>query len=70
MAGFIDVTDRKSLNSLLEALQPETPALWGKMNAQNMIEHWLKQLNTQMENELPISDFLQQCGQAKEGSCA
>jgi hypothetical protein len=39
MAGFIDVTDRKSLNSLLGALQPETPALWGKMSAQNMIEH-------------------------------
>ena len=39
MLGFIDITDRKNLNSLLSTLQPETPALWGRMNAQNMIEH-------------------------------
>src|SRR5262245_15358476 len=39
MPGFIDITDKKKLNSLLNALHPETPALWGKMNAQNMIEH-------------------------------
>ena len=39
MPGFIDITDRKNLNSLLNTLQPGTPALWGKMNAQNMIEH-------------------------------
>ncbi len=39
MPGFIDITDRKNLTSLLSILQPETPALWGRMNAQNMIEH-------------------------------
>jgi len=39
MPSFIDITDRKNLTSLLSALQPETPALWGRMNAQNMIEH-------------------------------
>jgi hypothetical protein len=39
MPGFIDITGRKNLNLLLSALQPETPALWGRMNAQNMIEH-------------------------------
>ena len=39
MPGFIDITDRKNLNLLLSAIQPETPALWGRMNAQNMIEH-------------------------------
>ncbi len=39
MPGFIDITDRKNLNSLLSTLQPETPVLWGRMNAQNMIEH-------------------------------
>jgi len=39
MPGFIDITDRINLNSLLSTLQPETPALWGRMNAQNMIEH-------------------------------
>jgi len=39
MPGFIDITDRRKLNSLLGSLQPQTPALWGRMNAQNMIEH-------------------------------
>ena len=42
MPGFIDITDRKKLNSLLSTLHPETPALWGRMNAQNMIEHLIE----------------------------
>lgn len=42
MPGFIDITDRKKINSLLNILQPETPALWGSMNAQNMIEHLIE----------------------------
>lgn len=39
MSGFIDITDRKNLNSVLSALQPNSMAIWGRMNAQNMIEH-------------------------------
>src|SRR5215831_5448463 len=39
MPGFIDITDRKKLNSILKDLQPQTPPLWGRMTAQNMIEH-------------------------------
>src|SRR5689334_1766511 len=39
MTDFIDITDRKNLNSILGALRPETPASWGRMNAQNMVEH-------------------------------
>ena len=39
MPRFIDITDRKNLNSLLKALRPETPALWGRMDVQNMVEH-------------------------------
>jgi uncharacterized protein DUF1569 len=35
----IDVTNRKELNSLLSQLTPETPALWGNLKAQSMIEH-------------------------------
>ncbi|HEV8504998.1 MAG TPA: hypothetical protein VGQ53_06350 [Chitinophagaceae bacterium] len=42
MPVFIDITDRKNLNSLLNILQSETPALWGRMNAQNMIEHLIE----------------------------
>jgi len=39
MPGFIDITDRKRLKLLLSTLHSGTLALWGKMNAQNMIEH-------------------------------
>jgi Protein of unknown function (DUF1569) len=39
MPAFIDITERRNLNLLLSILQPQTPALWGRMNAQNMIEH-------------------------------
>ena len=39
MPHFINITDRKNLNSLLKALRPETPALWGRMDVQNMVEH-------------------------------
>jgi uncharacterized protein DUF1569 len=35
----IDITNRKELDSLLNRLTPETPALWGNLKAQNMIEH-------------------------------
>ena len=35
----IDITNRKELNSLLDQLTPETPALWGNLKAQSMIEH-------------------------------
>jgi uncharacterized protein DUF1569 len=36
---IIDITNRKELNSLLTQLTPETPALWGNLTAQSMIEH-------------------------------
>ena len=39
---YIDIRDRKQLNELLSALQPGTPALWGKLQAQNMIEHLIE----------------------------
>ena len=35
----IDITNRKELNSSLNQLTPETPALWGNLKAQSMIEH-------------------------------
>ena len=44
MSAFIDITDRKNLSLLLNRLQPGTPALWGRMNAQNMIEHLVEAL--------------------------
>ncbi|MBS1600943.1 MAG: hypothetical protein JST75_22210 [Bacteroidetes bacterium] len=42
--GVVDITDRKKLNELLSALHPDTPAIWGEMNAQQMIEHLIRQV--------------------------
>ena len=39
---YMDIRDRKQLNELLSALQPGTRALWGKLQAQNMIEHLIE----------------------------
>ena len=55
MPGFVAITDRKNLNSLLAALQPGTPALWGRMNAQNMIEHLVEAV--QYTNGKRIADL-------------
>jgi hypothetical protein len=33
------ITNEEELQSILSKLTQDTPALWGKMNAQNMIEH-------------------------------
>jgi Protein of unknown function (DUF1569) len=38
-ANKIDITSRAQLNTLLNRLTPETPALWGNLGAQSMIEH-------------------------------
>jgi oxepin-CoA hydrolase/3-oxo-5,6-dehydrosuberyl-CoA semialdehyde dehydrogenase len=35
----VDITNRKELNALLNQLTPDTPALWGNLKAQSMIEH-------------------------------
>jgi hypothetical protein len=35
----IDITDRQGLNKLLTPLHSETPAKWGRLKPQNMIEH-------------------------------
>ena len=71
MPGFIDITDRENLNSLLSALQPEAPALWGRMNAQNMIEHLVEAV--EYTNGKRVADLrfpAEQSKQAKTTSCA
>lgn len=42
MTKFIEITDMEKMQSVLASLENETPANWGKMNAQNMIEHLLE----------------------------
>lgn len=37
--GIVDITDREELDFLLSQLRPDTPALWGNLRAQSMIEH-------------------------------
>jgi hypothetical protein len=39
MPIFIDITNRAALNQLLTSLHSETTANWGRLKAQNMIEH-------------------------------
>ena len=39
MVIFIDITNRSALNQLLTSLHSETLANWGRLKAQNMIEH-------------------------------
>lgn len=36
---FIDFNDREKIFEFLSTLKPDTPALFGKMNAQQMVEH-------------------------------
>jgi hypothetical protein len=44
MNQFVDITNRKHFNSLLSKLSTDTKPLWGKMNAQQMIEHMVQQI--------------------------
>jgi hypothetical protein len=44
MPPFINIRERKKLNLLLSKLEATTPALWGKMNAQMMIEHLINEV--------------------------
>jgi oxepin-CoA hydrolase/3-oxo-5,6-dehydrosuberyl-CoA semialdehyde dehydrogenase len=44
MNQFIDISDRKYLYNLLSALNAGTKPLWGKMNAQQMVEHLVQQI--------------------------
>jgi len=39
MPIFIDITDRPGFSQLLTPLHSETPATWGRLKPQNMIEH-------------------------------
>jgi hypothetical protein len=39
MDAYIDITDKEKMNSILNSLLPDTPAVWGTFRAQNMIEH-------------------------------
>jgi len=36
---FVEITNRKALRTYLLTLKEETPAKWGKMDAQDMVEH-------------------------------
>ena len=36
---MVEINDLDALTSVLNKLQDDTPAVWGKMSAQNMIEH-------------------------------
>ena len=41
-SSMVDIRNRKELNSLLNKLTSDTPALWGNLKAQSMIEHLIE----------------------------
>lgn len=51
---MVEINDLDALTSVLNKLQDDTPAVWGKMSAQNMIEHISSIVLFQMEeNQYP-----------------
>src|SRR5437763_16511735 len=46
MKTLFDDADRSSLLQRLDALQPDTPRQWGKMNAAQMVTHCARALET------------------------
>jgi hypothetical protein len=57
MNGFVDITDRKKLNSSLQKLNVHTKPLWGKMNAQQMIEHMVQQIEYSNGKKITTCDL-------------
>jgi hypothetical protein len=51
-----NILDREKLISLLGALTPGTPACWGKMNAQNMIEHLVEAVEYTNGKKIAVLD--------------
>lgn len=55
----VDITNRKELNALLDQLRDDTPAIWGIMKPQNMVEHLSKTLqasNGKIQLEQRVSE--------------
>lgn len=44
MSNLIDTNNRKHLEGLFLKLQPNSPAVWGKMKPQQMVEHLIDQV--------------------------
>ena len=42
MPAWVDITNKEKLSSLLSKLSPDTLLLWGRLKAQNMIEHLIE----------------------------
>lgn len=57
MIVSVDITNRKQLRGLLQKLEPGTIPLWGKMNAQQMVEHLVDQVEYTNGKKIPYCDF-------------
>lgn len=53
---FIDINDRKELLRLFLLLMPDTMPLWGKMTAQEMVEHLINQVEYTNGTKIPTCD--------------
>jgi hypothetical protein len=53
MALYVDIKDRKNLNLLLQSLKHDTLPAWGKMRAQEMIEHLVENIEYTNGTRIP-----------------
>lgn len=56
MMHFFDINNRTVLRQLLTSLDPQTTPLWGKMKAQQMIEHLVDQVEWTNGKKIPTCD--------------
>jgi hypothetical protein len=53
---LLEAANRKQLQTLLLRLQPNAPASWGKMTAQQMLEHLIEQVQYTNGKKQPFCD--------------
>lgn len=65
MPILVDITDTARFAALLQKLTPETKPIWGKMTAQQMVEHMIDQVEYTNGRKIPTLDVSPQ--KAAEG---
>jgi len=57
MITSVDITNRNQLRGLLQKLEPGTVPFWGKMNARQMVEHLVDQIEYTNGKKIPYCYF-------------
>lgn len=58
--SIVNIRNREELNSLLSKLTSDTPALWGNLNAQSMIEHLIEAVEYTNGKKVAVLQFPQE----------